>query len=404
MLPEAQIGYTVVGGRVLPHYLGRGDAAWVEHLTEEYLRFVGRPRKLLEQRLKQPLPAHVPRRESALVARVLDRIFPTSVRSERPPPAVRAAVFEKAAAAGPDDSRKDVLARAALCLGIDPAAVDSGLYADVPGERVLVAPAHGPAAADIIRQANLLLAQSILARSRQVAVELDSGTRPSIRTARLLGLICTVTDRPPRLFADRACRSWPAHPTRKGVFLTVSGPLTLFRHTLKYGRALARFLSALAWAPRWRLAADCLLAGRVVRFEASHGDGLAPASDPPRSFDSAVEEQFFRDFRKLTTEWEVLREPRPIRSGDGYIFPDFALVPRIASGKPILVEVVGYWTPEYLDRKLRRWGEARVDPVILCVDQNLSCGERTWPAGSRVIFYKKRIDPEPVLALANTFL
>src|SRR6185369_15562749 len=49
--------------------------------------------------------------------------------------------------------------------------------------------------------------------------------------------------------------------------------------------------------------------------------------------------------------FRLVREPRPIDAGDNLLFPDFALEPK-EDGQAWLVELVGFWTPAYLEEKL----------------------------------------------------
>lgn len=432
MIAESQLCYSVCQDRVVPHYLGRGDVLWVGFLLEEYQRFVGRTRRELRERVRESLPMHVPRKESRVVFRLLDKLFPAIMRAPLPPKKIRSLVFLEAArarlqarderasrAASSEELRARAAARAAEKLGLDASRLLDLLYADIPQEKRITAPERIPTPAELIDQANMLLAQGILARSQLVWVELDSQVRKIVRFASLLGLMCTVTStpshrspcarspsRPISLHGPSSDWAAPAHPSRRGVYLHVSGPLTLFRRTIKYGRSLARFLPALAWSPRWRLEAQCLLQGRLLKFRASHADGLLPLSEPPAPYDSKLEQRFAKDLAKAAPDWELLREPEPIRSRDTYIFPDFALVPRSDPTSRVLLEIVGFWTPDYLAKKIRRLRDANLSSLVLCVDDSLRCSDPT-AAGfedDRVVFFKRKIDPAAVLPVAKKIL
>ncbi len=81
------------------------------------------------------------------------------------------------------------------------------------------------------------------------------------------------------------------------------------------------------------------------------------------------------------------------------IFPDFELVPRDDRIRPWLPEIVGLWTPEYLQQKLQRLRNAGIERFVLCVDQSRECGGSELPADLRIIRYKTRIDVRAVLAI-----
>jgi uncharacterized protein len=81
------------------------------------------------------------------------------------------------------------------------------------------------------------------------------------------------------------------------------------------------------------------------------------------------------------------------------IFPDFELVHRRDPARRFLLEIVGFWTPKYLEEKLRKLREAKLDNVILCIDEARACSDTTIPPHSTIVRYKRRIDVESVLAI-----
>ena len=125
---------------------------------------------------------------------------------------------------------------------------------------------------------------------------------------------CSATSPPPA----------PGAPAR----LDISGPFSLFRHTLVYGRALAELLPHLAWCARFELAATARLRGRLAQVTMFSGDPIFPAR-APALFDSRLEERFARDVARLAPDWDVIREPLPLQAGASLIFPDFLVRHRI---------------------------------------------------------------------------
>ena len=83
------------------------------------------------------------------------------------------------------------------------------------------------------------------------------------------------------------------------------------------------------------------------------GDPIFPSGEP-RRYDSQLEERFARDFARLAAAWEVVREPEPVVVGRGLVFPDFALIHRTRTERRWLLEIVGFWTPDYFVRIARR--------------------------------------------------
>ena len=98
----------------------------------------------------------------------------------------------------------------------------------------------------------------------------------------------------------------------------------------------------------------------------------------------------------MAPDWDVLREPEPIPAGTRLVFPDFALQHRSERSRRWLVELVGFWTPEYLRRKLALYREARVANLILCIAEDRACAEEELPAGAVILRFRRRVDAAAV--------
>ena len=226
--------------------------------------------------------------------------------------------------------------------------------------------------------------QALLSHAIAVRIDVDGGTRVLVRHAKLRGLICTVTER----------------SNGHGASLEVSGPFALFRKTQLYGRALGELVPLLAWWPRFELHAACALRGRRLTLDLRTGDPILPAAEP-RQYDSAVEERFAREFRRLAPAWDVVREPEPILAEGKLIFPDFALQRRADPTRRWLLEIVGFWTPDYVARKLALYRSARLSNLILCIDEDRNCADTDLPPGARVVRFRRRVDPAAILRAAG---
>ena len=55
MPSDALLSYRLVGNTVVPHFLGEADHPWLRTLLEERERFVGRPQREVDARLRAPL-------------------------------------------------------------------------------------------------------------------------------------------------------------------------------------------------------------------------------------------------------------------------------------------------------------------------------------------------------------
>lgn len=381
MLPVDLLAYDLRGDEAIPRFLGDADRPWIRRLLDECDRAEGRPLRELAGRLGDPLPG-VPEDRRRLVVHVLLGMARSRIEAPVPPREARAALFS-ARGRGDGLDRDAVVARCASELGVTPAALLASLFADLPSQRIAgAAPTLDPG--ELALRANLALAQGFLARAYTVRISLEGNARAVARHAALRGLLCSVT------------RSAQAD----GVSIELSGPFALFRRTLLYGRALGAVVPVLAWTRRFQLEATCDLRGRQVVVTLGSGDPISPATEP-RRFDSKVEERFARDFARLAPDWCVVREPEPVEAGGHLFFPDFCVHARHAPGARWFVEIVGFWTPEYLARKLDRLRRAGLDHLVLCVDQERNVGAAELPAGAAVVRYRKRIDAGEVLELVR---
>lgn len=365
-----------------PRYLTARDEPWVRALLALFDTFVGRTAlerdRGLPSTVRSIAQEHgVSTRVCEGVARVVSSRFRAEVVSAIDPRAVRGVVFEEAAR---DDvlDRGAVLDRCARRLDSTPVDVERSLFADRPAARRLAAPRETLSPIEIIEAYNLALVQGLLVRTERVVVEVAEHVRAVVRFAKLNGLLCTCA------LGERGTR------------LEVSGPLSILRHTTKYGHALARFFPAVLSTTRFRLEASCVLWGEPVRLRIDATDRIARTHRLPRDADSAVERALARDFRRLRTDWSLEREADAIRVGERMFFPDFTLR---RGAQRVLVEVVGYYTPEYLHSKLEALRAARDQRLIVCVDDTLACGD--GDIEGRVLRFKHRVDARALVAAAD---
>jgi predicted nuclease of restriction endonuclease-like RecB superfamily len=379
LLSEALLACSIHGDVVLPHFLGEHDHPWLRVLLEEYARFEGCPQRRLDDRLREPLPCASPAAKRRIAIHVLARHWGTRRVTTIPPRRARAAVFVEAARSQAEPTV--VVTSVAAELGITGAQLVEALFADLPGERLVAAPAETLSPVELALRANLAIAQGFLFRSTAVLIEMEGNARAVVRHAKLRGLICTVV----------------SGEGERRAALEMSGPYALFRRTLLYGRALSELLPLLAWCQRFRLRADCTVRGQQLILELGSGDPIFPGKQP-RLYDSKLEERFARDFGRIATEWDLVREPEPIQAGEVLIFPDFVLRHR-GDGRRWFVEIVGFWTRDYVERKLALLRAARLRNLILCIDETRNCAEASLPPSSRLMLFRKRIDAAAVLRL-----
>jgi hypothetical protein len=367
------------GDQAVLHLLDENDAPWISALIDELEAAVGRPwRELLDRIDRLPMRVHNARREA-----VLDAIRQALGGRERG--ALRAAdvrrrLLGESAVDPPARSARCAAAAAALAISVEQ--LEQAMWSDLPAERLVVMPNGRPSELAVAAAANLTIIQRALSRCQELHLRLFGNARAVVRTAAVRGLLAT------------------ARMHGEAVELDISGPLALFHRTLVYGRALGCIVPHLAWCEHFVLDAECDL-GRgsvAVRIQPPI---LLPPSGAPKRYDSALEARFARDIVKHAAHWRVLREPSPIAAGANLAFPDFMLEHRDLPDQRWWLEIVGFWTPEYLVHKLSTYRAASLRRVILCIDAKRTIEDGDLPRDARVVRFTKHVPIEQVLAILD---
>ena len=146
----------------------------------------------------------------------------------------------------------------------------------------------------------------------------------------------------------------------------------ILRRTRAYGVDFARFLAALVRLGDWRLLAEIELrrGWRPLSFALESGDGLGQGLAAPPEFDSDLEAAIARKFGHTRAGWTLVREGAVLEAGGSLVVPDFVF--HHEDGTSVALEIVGYWTPEYLTDKLRTLAAVRTTNLIVAVPRHLA--------------------------------
>jgi predicted nuclease of restriction endonuclease-like RecB superfamily len=385
LLPASRIQVRIEGNKATPVWLGTGDHLWLRSLIDDFARLEGKQYRDVLSFLQEPPEVSSPSGKRLMAVWMLQNMC-----ARQPPPfdvgRLRKEIVVEAQRARDVSrfSRSDVIAAVAERFGISVTETNENMFSDLPMERRLMLPDPIPDPHSLAMQTNLALAQGLLNVASEISIELYGSTRAVVRQVHLRRLLCT---------AERS--------KSKGVQLKISGAFSLFRHTTMYGHALASILPLLLWCDRFDLMARCVLRGREVNARLTSRDPLE-RGQPPRQYDSRIEERFARDFSKASLDWDLVREPEPFEACGTLVFPDFAIVHRRDTSRRLLLEIVGFWTPDYLREKLRRLRDLSDTPLILCINRALNCGYGELPAHSQIVWFQKRIEPGEVLSAIDS--
>jgi predicted nuclease of restriction endonuclease-like RecB superfamily len=272
--------------------------------------------------------------------------------------------------------------------------VKTGLYADLAENQILVS-FETPAAETLLHRYNLSQVQGVLYRAMDLVITAhrnDPGEYKLLfRYLKLFGLMTIIEGD-----ADY------------GYTITIDGPASLFGASTRYGVDLAKFLPALLHVSRWEmvtnLARRTLYDGRETpnRFTLDSSCGLVSHYKKGNVFDSIVEESFAASWAKTKTDWRLEREVELVPLPGSVMVPDFRLVH--PNGRSYVLEIVGYWRPEYLKKKFSQVARSGRDDIILLVSERLNlenAGVKVHETPAKVVWFKGKVLPKDVLAVLD---
>jgi predicted nuclease of restriction endonuclease-like RecB superfamily len=369
------------GGGYRPEFAGGDDGAreLAARVVGTYQGHVGESRADLDAALTDLEREHEDFKLVRGLAKLLEREATFETRAPLDPPRARRSAFRAAEAVGvvTADERERALERAGERLDADPEAVSGSLYADLPERRTLGAfdPRWDPG--ELLAQYDLSLAQTALFDATELRARCSDPKRlvSAVKRLRLMYEIDTAGSTGSADLGDRE--------------VVVTGPDALFRSTRRYGTRFARLLRTLADTAEWRLEATIDDRGTERTMTLSDADPLGvPGTDPVAevTFDSGVEADFAARFEALGLDWSLVREPDLLATGTDAMVPDFAFDYEFVDFR-VFFEVMGFWTPEYVEKKLAQFEGVEDVELLVAVDESLGVGEAIEARDHRAIPY-----------------
>jgi hypothetical protein len=178
--------------------------------------------------------------------------------------------------------------------------------------------------------------------------------------------------------------------------ITLDGPASLIRQSRRYGVAMAKFLPKLLACQGWEMRAELITPrrGHRVSLKLSSNDGLKSHLPAPDIFDSGLEEVFAKKWGKGPRQgWTLIREGDILHKGQKVFVPDFVFEHEKGHRAPL--ELVGFWTDDYLRNKVRTLQAFREHHIILAVGE--AGKKRISGLPAETIFYKSALKIKDVL-------
>jgi predicted nuclease of restriction endonuclease-like RecB superfamily len=360
------------------------------------------------------------------------------------PPRIRKAVFEESSKRGfalTELERREIADSVASKLHLSsPDVVLKAMWSDLDDNLILDHfDAIDPEA--LVGWYNLSLMQTLLFNCTKLDFYISGGLnwKRVLRSVKRLGLMYHLQQ--------------PRQQQENRIICSLEGPLSLFKLTDRYGTLLAKLLPSIVFSSdkkreggsndgEWHLDAWIVrktMDGRkIYEFKISKNEIPELMTDPYPSFrpssitekevagssslyndynnfDSAVEEKFAKRFEQAETGWRLTREPDPlVLSNGGAFIPDFMFE---KYDKKIYLEIVGFWTKEYLERKLQKLADIfiisadsrkkrnnnkdKTDLLFIAVNEDFACSKSSFSSvvpKEQLIFYKNDTVPvKPIL-------
>lgn len=388
-----------------PHWLQTA-----QELLGLFHQHQGLPRTTWEEALETFEGTRVDYQRIRGLARVLTdaatfvpREFPLTPRELRLRLFCRGPVFEQADIFHPT-TRQSLLQEVASELALTPAEIEKALFADHPGAHILtnVGPVWTPQG--ILQRYNLELARGALYRATEVQIEIYDHYKECWRYLKLFKIMFSARELP-----------------GGGYQVLLSGPLSDFVETDRYGIAFAEFLPAVLLGERWKLVArvkpsyprpthertsGLIAEDAQLLYRLDHTCGLHSHYRKGRVYDSALERNFaseFSDFEeKFGSErgkWRLTREDQVLVLDGSVMIPDFLLVHTQDEQRRILIELVGFWSPRYLKTKVAKVRAAQCPNLLLLVYEHLKVTREDFgQIPGELIFFKEKPVIKEVMA------
>ncbi len=191
-----------------------------------------------------------------------------------------------------------------------------------------------------------------------------------------------------------------------GYLLDLDGPISPFvSATTRYGRQFAAFLPALFLCERWRMAATVRApqTGAMATYKLDYTMPFQTHFKQSGLFDSRLEADFASEFEQKMGDkrghWLLRRESEVLLLGDTVMIPDFTLVDDEDETRKILIELVGFWHPDYLRRKVEKVRAAHCQHLLLLVYRGLSIADDAFQdTASEVLFFAQKPVLKEVMA------
>jgi uncharacterized protein len=326
---------------------------------------------------------------------------------------IRKALFEESSRiqlALTESDRNRVLSKIASSMNVSTFFVNQVMWSD-QDENMIHAGFDSISQEELLGIYNLSIMQTLLFNCTKLEFSVSGGInwKRVLRDVKRLGLMYNLQEVESNESDNSNAKVYP-------LLCSLDGPVSLFKLTDRYGTSIAKLLPSIITSEKWYMNASIVrktMSGKkIYEFKMSFSEAPSPLFRPSTGkdrssplFDSSVEEKFANKFEQSANGWKLTREPDPLIVSNGTAFiPDFMFEKH---DKKVYLEIVGFWTRDYLQRKIQKLKEIvsnkKID-LFVAVNEELACSKMIpYPGNNsleqRIITYKN--DSVPVKNLVN---
>lgn len=402
MLPSELLRIKIAGDRMIPKFAELSDENLyiADSLIDIYKSSIGKKVKELEEEVKEK------EKEADFLGydfkffrglkHLLDKkLIIEDQDSDIDPLRIRSMIFElsnelfQGASIGIE--RRIALKKLAEKLFIDEKKIEE-LFLSAFDEEKRIKGFQSIKAEDLLKEYNLSLLQTSIFKCKKLFLDLNlSGheMRKLLYAIKRQGLL------------------FIAEMGYKGINLAIDGPVSIIKHVERYGTRMAKLLPLIINAKDWYMRAYIKYKlgkkfHKTLRMDldkASYANLFPSYNEKEISYDSIVEEDFSKRFFTVSEDWQIIREPEPIVKDNFIFIPDFLLV---KGDKKVYFEIIGFWSEEYMKRKLEKIKRLKDLNLILAINSSLGNFKIDEPNIS-VIYFDKKISVIDVLNSLKKF-
>ncbi len=391
MLTSEQSIVEFKAGRAIPDRLTQSThrhyTEYAEKMLSVYRNAIGRQRRRLHRQIESLFADEpdCPVRRIQAFCKLLDDKSIYQTDPDGRAAKLRLQVFAEAGRFHPlvakadrlfEHDEKKIKARLADEIGTPWEQIEQILYSDVLSFQRLEQFEGYPSAAALLSRYNVAQLQACLYRAESMIVSATDDFKTILRYAKLAHLLHDIVRLGPSKYR-----------------ITFSGPASVSRRTRRYGVNFAKFLPALLACKGWKMTALLKTPwNQPAKFILSDKDGFISHLPSPDEFDSTLEASFAGKFGSKRDGWQLIREGEILHHHQKTFVPDFTF--RHEDGTEVLLEIVGFWTPEYLEHKRETLQQFRHHKILIAVpEKSLREGASV---GKNVLLYKTTLKLKPL--------